>query len=225
MKSKRGRLSAPLIAFVLMATLLGCNLLTPITSPTPTKVAVHSPVPPTTVVNATPTDTPAGPCEAVTNSDATIFSRPDLSAKVFSKVPSGFTTTAAGKTTSGWVGFDPGVAQAANMGPFRLRWFQPDKINFTGDCGSLPVVWAAPPGICFDMPMEDVEVHADPTTASPVLEVLKVEQFAAVLGVNGSGWVKVDLGPGNSGSTTQGWIEQSTLNMNGPCWDLPTLSE
>lgn len=227
--SKRIRQAATVVTLVLMATLLACSVLTPNTSTTPTKIAVHSPVPTATAVKTTPTDTPtdtpSGPCEAVTNSNVTIYQRPDMSAEVFSTVPSGFVTPIAGQTASGWVGFDPGVAQAANIGPFRLRWIQPDKVSLTGDCGSLPVVWAPPPGVCFDMPMEDVAVHADPDSTSPILEVLKIEQFAAVLGVNGSGWVKVDLEPGNSGSNAQGWIEGSTLNMNGPCYDLPTLSE
>jgi hypothetical protein len=57
------------------------------------------------------------------------------------------------------------------------------------------------------------------------LVILKVGEFAAVLGVNATGWAKVDLGPGNTGSSAQGWIEQTTLNMNEPCENLPSLGE
>jgi hypothetical protein len=178
-----------------------------------------------TVVNPAPTDEPSGPCEAITLTDVTIYARPDLSADVFGTVPAGFATTVDGRTASGWIGFDPGVAQAANIGPFRLRWIEPHKSNLTGACGSLSAVWAPPPGVCFDMPMTNVEVRASPTTASAVLLVLNVEQFAAVLGVNATGWAKVDLGPGNTGSSAQGWIEQASLNMNGPCENLPLLSD
>jgi len=140
-------------------------------------------------------------------------------------VPVGFATVVDGQTASGWLGFDPGVAQAANIGPFRLRWIDPGNVNLAGACGNLPVVWAPPPGVCFDMPMEDVEVRAGPTTASTVLVILNVGEFAAVLGVNSTGWAKVDLGPGNTGSSAKGWIEQATLNMNGPCENLLPLSE
>ena len=218
-------LASRLAVLALMVPLLACNV--PITGsgPRSTEVPGYTPVPPMTVVNPAPTDTPSGPCEAVTFTDVTIYERPDSSADVFSTVPVGFATTVDGKTASGWIGFDPGVAQAANIGPFRLRWIQPDKVNLAGACGSLPAVWAPPSGVCFDMPMEDVEVRADPTTASTVLVVLNVEKFAAVLGVNATGWAKIDLGPGNTGSSAQGWIEQASLNMNGPCENLPSLGD
>jgi hypothetical protein len=213
------------VVLVLILPVLACNVLSPTASPAPTEVAAYTPVPPTTVVIPTPTYTPSGPCEAVTSTDVTIYERPDFSADVFSTVPAGFATPVDGQTASGWLGFDPGVAQAANIGPFRLRWIERDKVNLAGACGSVPVVWAPPPGICFDMPMEAVEVRADPTTTSAVLVVLNVEQFASVLGVNATGWAKVDLSPGNTGSTVQGWIEQTTLNMNGPCENLPSLTQ
>ncbi len=214
-----------LAVLVLMIPLLACNVPTPGTSPTPSEVAACTPVPPTAVVSPAPTDTPSGPCEAVASTDVTIYKRPDLSADVFSTVPAGFATTVDAQTAAGWLGFDPGVAQAANIGPFRLRWIEPNQVRLAGGCGSLPVVWAPPPGVCFDMPMEDVEVRADPNPASTVLVVLNVEEFAAVLGVNATGWAKVDLGPGNTGSSAQGWIEQTALNMNGPCEDLPSISK
>ncbi len=221
----RSRLTVSLAVLGLLTISLGCTVQTRPGSPTTTRAEINTQVQATNTAKPTPTHTPSGPCELVTNSDATIFTRPDPTSDVFSTVPAGFTTTVAGQTASGWFGFDPGVAQAANIGPFRLRWIQPDQFKLSGNCDSVPVVWAPPAGVCFNMPMADVAVHADPDSAAPTLEVLTVGQFAAVVGGNGSGWVKVDLAQGNTGSTTQGWIEQSTLNMNGPCQDLPTLSE
>ena len=220
MKPKNKTLPSWVAVFALMFPLLACIVSTPGSpSPTPTEAATDTLAPPA------PTDTASGPCQAVTSTDVTIYDRPDLSADVFSTVPAGFTTVIDAQTASGWLGFDPGIAQAANIGSFRLRWFEPNSVDLTGDCGSLPVVWAPPPGICFDMPMEDVNVYAAPDPTSSVLAVLHVEDFAAVLGENGSGWVKVDLAPGNTGSSVQGWIDQTTLNMNGPCGSLPTISE
>ena len=194
-----------LVPLVLMVGLLGCNILTP--------------------ASPTPTSTPSGPCEATASAEVTIYMRPDPAAEVFSTQGAGFTMEVSAQTASGWLGFDPGVAQAANIGPFRLRWLDPGSVDLTGDCGSLPVVWGPPIGVCFDMPMEDVDVHAEPSAASAVLATLHLEDFAAVLGLNGAGWAKVDLGPGNTGSTVVGWVDASTLNMNGPCEALPTVTE
>ncbi|MEX2029462.1 MAG: hypothetical protein WD906_00605 [Anaerolineales bacterium] len=156
--------------------------------------------------------------------DITVYSRPSHVADVFGVLSAGSVQSLSAQTGDGWFGFDPGVAQAANIGSFRLRWVNQADVSLSGDCGSLPVVWAPPVGVCFDMPMEDVDVHADADAASAVVIVLHVEEFAAVLGISGTGWAKVDLGPGNTGSSLVGWVDQATLNMNGPCGSLPIVS-
>lgn len=194
-----------LVPLVLMVGLLGCNIFPP--------------------ASPTPTSTPSGPCEATASAEVTIYMRPDPAAEVFSTQGAGFTIEVSAQTASAWLGFDPGVAQAANIGSFRLRWLEPGTVDLTGDCGSLPVVWGPPIDVCFDMPMEDVDVHAEPSAASAVLATLHLEEFAAVLGLDGAGWAKVDLGPGNTGSSVVGWVDASTLNMNGPCEALPTVTE
>jgi hypothetical protein len=181
-----------------------------------------TPASPTPTIPA-PTDTPSGPCEATAASEVTIYMRPDPAAEVFSTQGAGFSIEITAQTASGWLGFDPGVAQAANIGSFRLRWLDPAAVQTSGDCAGLPIVWGPPAEGCFDMPMDDVDVYAEPSLASAVLTTLHVEEFAEVLGLNGSGWAMVDLGPGNTGSTVVGWVEASTLNMNGPCEGLPEL--
>jgi hypothetical protein len=167
----------------------------------------------------------SGPCEFTASVAVTIYERPSTTADVFSTQPAGFGTTFQARTANGWLGFDPGVAQAANIGPFRLRWIPPNAKTVSGACSSLPVVWGPPPGICFDMPMSDTSVYTDPNTGSAVLVVLHLGDFAKVLGLNSGGdWAKVDLGPGNTGSSAVGWVNAATLNMNGPCSSLPTVS-
>jgi len=173
---------------------------------------------------ATPTVTPSGPCAATAPSGVTVYERPSFEADVFGTLSAGETTELHGETDGGWFGFDPGIAQAANIGPFRLRWIHQDEVTLSGDCSSLPEFWGPPPGICFDMPMEDVDVHASPDASSAVLVVLHVEEFAAVVGLSGTGWARVDLAPGNTGSSVVGWVEENTLNMNGPCDSLPTVT-
>lgn len=166
-----------------------------------------------------------GDCEVTTTEETTIYSRPSTAAEVFATVGSGFSIRPGARTSDGWLGFDPGVAQAANIGPFRLRWVEPGTGTRSGGCGSLPVVWGPPPGICFFMPMGNTNVYADKDVSSPVDAVLHVGEFAEVLGRDSSGdWVNVDLRPGNTRLNIQGWVEARFLNMNGPCQSLPTVS-
>ncbi len=66
-----------------------------------------------------------------------------------------------GGRPDGWLGFDPGVAQAANIGVFRLRWMPPGApVSLDGDCVSVPIEpWVPLPGVCYQMSMGPVEVH------------------------------------------------------------------
>jgi hypothetical protein len=169
------------------------------------------------------TPTPSGPCTLSSSEEISIFNRPTAASDIFSSVPAGFSNAIDAFSTNGWYGFDPGIAQAANIGPFRMRWVDPADALQSGDCRALPILWSAPAGICFDMPMGDTNVHELPDSGSAILTVLHHEEFAAVLGTNPGGWAKVDLGPGNTGLTIEGWVESSSLNMNGPCASLPTL--
>jgi len=166
-----------------------------------------------------------GACQYTANAEVTIYTRPDTSADVFSTQGAGFSIQPIARTSNGWLGFDPGVAQAANIGPFRLRWLPPNSGTQTGGCSSLPVVWAPLPGICYDMPMFDTNVYTSPATSATVLFLLHMGEFAEVMGITSGGdWAKVDLGPGNTGSHAVGWVEAASLNVNGPCSSLPTVS-
>jgi hypothetical protein len=167
----------------------------------------------------------AGSCDFTASNEVTIYNRPHLSADVFSTQGAGFSIQPTARTSNGWYGFDPGVAQAANIGSFRLRWLPPGSGTLAGGCSSLPVVWAPLPGICYDMPMGATNVYEEPDTAATVATTLQLGEFAEVVGMHSSGdWAQVDLGPGNTGSHVEGWVEASTLNMNGPCGSLPTVS-
>ena len=68
---------------------------------------------------------------------------PDL---YFGRMEAGEQHTARVVTSDGWLGFDPGVAQAGNTGIDRMRWFDPklyssseQLINFDAPCDNLPV--------------------------------------------------------------------------------------
>ena len=172
--------------------------------------------------SATPS---GGACQYTATGPVTIYSRPDNASTVFSNMGAGFTTTFSARTKDGWYGFEPGVAQAANIGPFRLRWIHPEPGNLSANCQAVPILaWTPKAGICYFMPMTASPVHQNPDTTSPVLVTLQVGEFAEVLGQTAGGdWSKVDLGPGNTGSHAVGWVDSSLLNISGPC-SLPTIS-
>ena len=64
----------------------------------------------------------AEPCMFTANIDLTAYRLPDISSDVFGTMSAGDTYEALARTADGWVGFDPGVAQAANVGLARHRW-------------------------------------------------------------------------------------------------------
>jgi hypothetical protein len=174
---------------------------------------------------ATPTPTSAGPCELVAGEQLIVYQRPSTLSETFSTLPSGASLPVEARTADGWLAFNPGVAQAANIGVFRYRWIDPSAgYSLQGDCQAVPEVVGPPPGICFTMPMEDVPVYDAPDTAATVLATLILEDYAAVQGLTSEGWARVDLAPGNLGLDIQGWIPSSTLNVNGPCESLPVLA-
>ncbi|RLE01149.1 MAG: hypothetical protein DRJ13_07390 [Bacteroidetes bacterium] len=66
--------------------------------------------------------TPSGPCQFTGNIPLTAFSLPDLSSDVFGTLPAGETRSVLAWTANGWIGFDPGIAQAGNIGLAHHRW-------------------------------------------------------------------------------------------------------
>jgi hypothetical protein len=163
----------------------------------------------------------------VAASDGAIaYMRPSIEAQEFAEMANAdFPTAVGARTVDGWLGFDPHKAQAANIGIFRLRWVQASQVTTEGDCNAVEVVVGPLPNACYDMPMDDTPVYAQPDSTSTLITTLTVGQYAAVLGTTASlDWAKVDLSLGNSGLSGQGWIDAGSLNMNGPCDSLPVVS-
>lgn len=65
---------------------------------------------------------PTDPCMFTANTPLTAYRLPDDTSDVFGVVSSGDTYKALARTAEGWVGFDPGVAQAGNIGLAHHRW-------------------------------------------------------------------------------------------------------
>jgi hypothetical protein len=125
------------------------------------------------------------------------------------------------RSIDGWLGFDPGVAQAANVGPFRLRWIDPTLVTLHGGCAGVQKIWAPEPHTCFEMAMDDVTVRAAPSAGAAAVAILHPGEFGALVGRSGSGWFRIELGRGNTGSSVAGWISEGDVNANGDCEKLP----
>jgi hypothetical protein len=200
---------------------LACNL-PPLGTATPTTPPIDLPIP-TPEPTLTEPPGPAG-CTLTAEADLSAYFRPHPAAEVFGTLQPGVAVEVLARTPEGWLGFDPGVAQAGNVGVFRLRWVQEGPgLSLSGECGALPVVVGPPPGVCFAMAMAAMEVHEAPDATSPVLAIVPAEGYAAALARTAAGWVRVDLGMGQPGQNLAGWIAPESVNLNGPC-DLPTVS-
>jgi hypothetical protein len=217
------------LLILLVIVLSACALETPTppgsvqtrtATPTPSPTATSIPSPTTT---PTPTaETPeAGPCELVANTQTTVYQRPSLDADIFGTLSPGDRAPVGAVTADGWIGFDPGTAQAANVGVFRLRWVQrSDAISLEGACQDLPVVVGPPVGVCFTMAMEDIPVYSEPDASSALLVTLHSGDYAKVLGSAGD-WFQLDLSVSSLGQNQSGWMSSQYVNFNGPCDSLP----
>jgi hypothetical protein len=161
---------------------------------------------------------------AASSSEVTLYSRPSVQADVFSSIVLSTPEEITSRTADGWLGFEPGVAQAANMGIFRLRWIPADApVALSGDCAALPVAeWVPKPGVCYEMVMSPVDVHAAADPTSAVNATLTVGDFAAILGRTGTSWLFVNGDQANRPGVV-GFIPESEMNVNGPCDSIPTV--
>jgi hypothetical protein len=231
------------MAFIVLLALFitGCNFPGLSTTPTeaeppptmPTSTEAEPPPSRPTRTEAEPitsmpsvTDTPvASPCTLTAISDIPAYYRPSTESNIFGTLSAGMSVEALARTADGWIGFDPGVAQAANMGIFRLRWVEESgDISLDGACASLPVVEGPPAGFCFMMPMGDTSVYEEADLASSLVTTLTTEDYAAITGKTLDNWYHVDLAIGNTSSNETGWIAGSDINLNGPCDDLPVIN-
>jgi hypothetical protein len=213
-----------LLAAVALAAAGACSPTSvPILTATPPSIPVlptDTPVPPAATIFA-PVSTPGtGECEIVADGTAAIYQRPDISSGLFGTFAAGDRVPAAAYTADGWIGFEPGVAQAANVGVFRDRWVQwGEAFHLEGSCRALPLVVGPPAGICFLMIFEETPVYESPDASSAVIATLQLGDYVEAIGRR-TGWFEADLGVGSANIDEQGWIAGAQANLNGPCDNL-----
>ncbi|OON70780.1 hypothetical protein B0919_01855 [Hymenobacter sp. CRA2] len=144
-----------------------------------------------------------------------IYQRPNASATIFGQLAAGERVTLAARTADGWVGFDPGTAQAANVGIFRLRWVRAADAFGGADGCTLPLVTAPPIG-CLLMAGRAVPVRAAASATAEVLSTIPAGSYAQVLRqvpVGAAQWAEVTV----PGRQEPGYVAPDDVNLSGPC--------
>ncbi len=183
-----------------------------------------TPMEATGVVQATSGNAPAG-CWITAINDAQVYQRPSTQAAVFGVLPAGEKIQALYRTSDQWYGFDPDIAQAGNVGIFRMRWIQSGQnVKLSGACDQLPVVPSLPAGVCFAFPMvANLPVYASPSTTAQQLGALGINDYAAVIGQGRDDWIQVDLNSGQNSLSGKGWVNLADAGLNGSCDNLPDV--
>ncbi len=213
----------------------------------PNSCTVVNPPPPATFTPI-PTATyqpPPNQCTmtVLTPSDiVNVYSQPTSDASIWGTLSAGTYAAVAGRTNDGWYGFDPGVAQAANVGIYRLRWVRSDaRITLTGaPCGTLPTIDVSypPAGDCLVSPVNvsSVTIYNQSGYDAGASGTLTAGSSLPVVGktpanVNGAdnGWYAVDPGiaqAGTIGKYRLRWIPiDNTVAITGAdCATLPTVT-
>jgi hypothetical protein len=126
------------------------------------------------------------------------------------------------QTADGWLGFDPGAAQAGSTGVLRLRWLPPNaQVSREPGCEVLPLVMPIAAGTCYLMVQEELPVQSGPSDRSPILTVLQPDGYIAVTGETADGWLQIDLDRSSSPQSGIGWVRSGAASFSGPCSDLP----
>jgi len=184
------------------------------------------------VVSPSPSPTASSDqfCHLTTDQSLTVYSRAASGSPVFGTIDQQENPIIGAKTADGWVGFDPGVAQAPNVGPFRLRWIAPGaSYTLSGSCNALPVMPNLPPTACFTMSQTDIPVYSSPNETSTIIATMRSGDYSKVIGQTGKtnlSWVKIDTSVGTLAGTKTGWISMQNVNFNGQdCNSLPIVTK
>ena len=167
------------------------------------------------------TPTPAASCDISTANPVNIYTRPSAAADMFGTLGPGDTIQPTAKTADGFFGFTPDVAQAGNVGIFRLRWvLKTIDITASSGCSSLPTVVGPIAGICYAMMVEDTPIYSSPNTTSALVTTMHLNDYSMIT-AHDPGWYTLDLNVASPSMSKQGYLEESKLGgFNGPCSDF-----
>ncbi|HEX9952997.1 MAG TPA: SH3 domain-containing protein [Rubricoccaceae bacterium] len=201
------------LTLVLLVGLAGCRIDGPAEAPAAPDSAVLAPG--DTIAEAAGEPQPEAACMLVAQDSVVLYARPSVASARFGVLAPGDSVEAAGRAP-GFVGIDPATAQAANVGPFRLRYAAADgPFALRGDCAALPAQPRLDPAACYEMAQGSVALHARPDTSAAVVATIPARGFAEATSKTPSGWLRVRLGPNGP----PGWVAPADVNLNGPACD------
>ena len=152
-----------------------------------------------------------------------VFTRPDSAALFMSRLAPRNQVVISGKTVDGWLGFDPGVAQAANIGSFRLRWIAGNEtFVIDGELSDVPLVWGPAAGITYAMIYLASPLYSEPDLFSAVVDSIPFSSAACIVSRT-EDWYFLDLSIGPLGQDIEGWIEAADISVNGNLDTIPLI--
>jgi hypothetical protein len=182
---------------------------------------------PEPTLSATDTETPAAtrePCTFVLLDDITAPHEPRHGDVYAEALLAGATDEAVARTTDDWVGFEPGIPQALNVGIFRLLWLDPAApVDYTGGCDQLPIVTYPFEPLCAAVPFYDSTalIYAGPGTGFEPIAELATFGWIEIVDWPLSDWWLVDLANSSLGASGTGWLPVESADwMPHSCRDL-----
>ena len=164
-------------------------------------------------------------CHLTFSDSLEVYSRPDPVASIWGWILPGDTVTVTARTAEGWLGFDPGSAQAGNSGSFRFRWIAPGtSLSMIGDPGSVEEVWGPSAGITYAMTFYPVPVYVEPDNLSLIADSLPGGSAASIVSRK-NGWLLLDTSDGPSPATQSGWILVEDVGISGALDSIPELGD
>lgn len=153
------------------------------------------------------------------------YARPDVDSSVWGVLVPGEDLELACRTETGWLGFDPGTAQAGNSGSFRYRWVPPAG-NYTIAASplELPLVWGPSGSVPYAMTFDRVPVRVEPDSLSFVADSLPCSSAAGIVSRFGD-WFLVDPAMGPSPEVRTGWVSLEDVSISGSLDSVPVLEE
>jgi len=162
-------------------------------------------------------------CTLTCTDSVDVFTRPDSSALLMIRLAPRDQVVLSGRTIDGWLGFDPGVAQAANIGSFRLRWIADDAQYVTdGALSSVPVVWGPRAGITYAMIYESSPLYSEPDSNSAIVDSVPFSCAAAII-FRTEDWYLLDLSDGSLELDIEGWMKAMDVSINGDLDTIPLI--
>jgi hypothetical protein len=151
--------------------------------------------------------------------------RPDSASGVWGQLLPGDSVPLSGVTRDGWLGFDPGVAQAGNSGSFRYRWIAPGgPFLLTGDPGGLDSLWGPAAAVVYAMTFDPVPVFVEPDSLATAADSLPGGSAARIVS-RLHGWYLVDPSFGPSPETVSGWVREEDVSVSGDLRMVPLLAD